>query len=88
MFKEAKDWKELAQNKAREVWKGKPVECPVSVTISVFLKRERDLHGGLKILCDSLEGIVYKNDKQITEMILHKEFDKENPRIAVRVDTL
>lgn len=88
MYKEAKDWKNLAQSLAKKMWELKPMECPIWMDVKIYLKRERDLQGGLKILCDSFEGIVYENDKQITEMTLHKEFDKDNPRVEIKIEDL
>lgn len=88
MYKEAKEWKLATQEKLKEVWKRKPIETPVWVDVQLFVKRDRDLQGGLKILCDAFEGIVYVNDKQITEMTLHKSVDKENPRCIIKVEKL
>jgi Holliday junction resolvase RusA-like endonuclease len=88
MIKEGKDWKLNAQEQSKKIWKGKPMTCPIWFDVKVFLKRERDLAGGLKVVADSFQGIVYEDDKQITEMTLHKEFDKENPRLEIKVESL
>ena len=53
------------------------------MTINFYLKRDRDVHGSGKLIADSLEGIVYVNDKQIKKMIFEKFIDKDNPRIEI-----
>ena len=84
MYQEAKDWKEyvtlLAKMQRRTVTKEK-----VRAKVDFFLKRDRDTHGSLKVLYDSLEGVVYENDKQIYFQEINKYFDKENPRIEIEV---
>jgi crossover junction endodeoxyribonuclease RusA len=44
-----------------------------------------DLLNRDKVLCDALEGILYKNDKQIAEAHLYRFDDPENPRVEVEV---
>ena len=88
IYKEAKDWKAETQLKAKKQWKTKPLEGPVWLDVQIYYKRDRDTQGGLKLLCDSLEGIVYINDKQIVDLTAHKEQDKENPRIVIKVESL
>ena len=55
------------------------------MTINFYLKRDRDVHGSGKLIADSLEGIVYVNDKQIKKMIFEKFIDKDNPRIEIEI---
>lgn len=88
MIKEAKEWKLATQLKAKSIWKTEPLETPIWLDVKFFLKRERDIHGSTKLICDSFEGIVYVNDKQITEVSLHKNFDKNDPRVEVTIESL
>jgi Holliday junction resolvase RusA-like endonuclease len=88
MYKKASNWKLSTQEKAKKIWKKKPLECPVWLDVQIFYNRDRDTQGGLKLLCDALEGIVYVNDKQITELTAHKEQDKLNPRVIIKVESL
>lgn len=83
MYQEGKDWKEEAQIIAKSTYKRKPTTKPLTMTINFYLKRDRDVHGSGKLIADSLEGIVYVNDKQIKKMIFEKFIDKENPRIEI-----
>jgi len=85
MYKEGKEWKENAQMIAKLKWKKKPTTKPLTMTINFYLKRDRDVHGSGKLIADSLEGIVYVNDKQIKKMIFEKFIDKDNPRIEIEI---
>lgn len=54
-------------------------------TVIYFNKRGRDDNNIYKLLCDALEKIVYDNDSRVlirTQRIL---YDKENPRVVVRL---
>ena len=54
-------------------------------TVIYFNRKGRDDNNIYKLLCDSLEGIVYDNDSRVlirTEKIL---YDTENPRVEVYV---
>jgi len=80
MYKEAKDWLELATF----LLKSHKGENPTSVTITYYLKRERDVDGSQKIVLDALThaGVV-EDDKYIMELHLYKKFDKQNPRLEI-----
>jgi len=88
MYKEGKDWKEQAQRFARIMYGGKVVEGKLRADIYMYVKRDRDLHGSLKLLYDSFQGIVYSDDKQFVEEHLYKLVDKENPRIIFKITEL
>ena len=46
-------------------------------------KRIRDSHNCIKLLMDSLQGVLFPNDYFVMPRIQAVEFDKENPRIDV-----
>jgi crossover junction endodeoxyribonuclease RusA len=48
-------------------------------------RRAGDIDGPLKLVQDSLQGILYENDKQIVELHVYRFDDKDNPRIEVIV---
>ena len=62
----------------------KPLSDPTNVTITYYLKRDRDVDGSHKIIIDCLQkaGIV-SNDKVLTELHLYKKIEKVNPRVEV-----
>ena len=79
--KEALAW-EIASE-----WQNEPLSTPVTLNILQYFgdKRKRDIDAYIKVLLDSMEGIVYENDNQVNEMHVYKEYDKENPRVIVQV---
>ena len=68
-------------------WRSEPIKGNVTLNVIFYYgdKRKRDIDTYLKILLDSMEGIVYENDVQITELHVFKEYDKENPRTEIQV---
>lgn len=63
-----------------------PVDVLVSVVIKVFRPRKvRDLDNCLKAVFDSLNGICWRDDKQVIEIHAFRYDDKENPRIEIEV---
>jgi Holliday junction resolvase RusA-like endonuclease len=61
-------------------------EGEVALLITVFRPRKTgDLDNHLKVLLDSLNGVAYKDDKQVAEIFISRFEDKENPRVEVRV---
>ena len=48
-------------------------------------KAKSDLDNVCKATLDSLTGVLWKDDKQITELHVYKEEDKTNPRIELQL---
>ena len=46
-------------------------------------KRKRDSHNCLKLLMDSLEGLLFTNDYFILPRIQYVTLDRENPRVEI-----
>ena len=46
-------------------------------------KRRTDVQNSPKSLCDALEDVIYKNDKQIVSMYQQIHYDKEQPRTEI-----
>ena len=60
-------------------------ELTVSIKYYFGDKRVRDIDNFSKVIFDSFSGIVWKDDRQITKLILEKFYDKENPRTEVEI---
>lgn len=84
---ETKKWKKQAQEILSH-YADKPTEEPIFFHIQWYLKFNRDIDGGLKLLMDSLQGVIIKNDKQVVKLVAEKSFDKLNPRVEVSVGTM
>jgi crossover junction endodeoxyribonuclease RusA len=48
-------------------------------------RRIRDSHNCLKLLLDVMQGIVYQNDYFVLPRIQSVEYDKDNPRVELRI---
>ena len=83
MTKEAKGWKTEAQWLLKN---GKPTSKDVEVYVYFFLKRDRDCDN-LKLLLDSLENTVVKNDSQVVALHIYKE-KSDIPHCEVEVNEI
>lgn len=64
-----------------------PVTGDITVSLDVYRPRKSgDLDNCLKVLLDSLNGIAWFDDGQITAIHARRFDDKENPRVEVTVD--
>lgn len=86
--KKYRDTKEAMTWETKGQWQNEPMEGDVALNVLFYYgdKRKRDIDTYLKILLDSMEGIVYKNDCQINEMHVFKEtVDKNDARVEIQV---
>lgn len=72
---------------ARSTYKKKPVSSDVKVKVDIYLKGgvQGDIDNYFKAITDSLNNIVYEDDRQVKEMIARK-LDcekKEDERVEV-----
>jgi len=68
----------------------RPQECFISVR-AIFYRDSYtrcDLDNLYKLLGDSMNGIVYVDDHQVTQLRLTKAYDKKEPRTEVFVDII
>lgn len=88
--KEAKEAQEAMAWEARSQFKDKPLSCSISVSITFFWPdmRRHDIDNGLKLLFDSLTGIVWDDDSQICNLCITKTVDRGNPRIEMVIESL
>lgn len=72
---------------ARQIVRGiKIFTKPLCVEITVYYKgREPDIDAYIKPILDSLQGIVYKNDKQIIRLVVVKQKSTED-KVSIYID--
>ena len=84
---EQRNYKDAAHAQALACRPPHLLEGPVSFRGSIYYPSNRsDLDPSL--LFDALEGVVYKNDRQIRHIDLTFRIDKENPRAEIVVEEL
>lgn len=64
-----------------------PIDGDVGMEIVYYFKdrRRRDVTNYDKAPLDAMSGIVYHDDKQITDIVLRKRLDKDVPRTEIRI---
>jgi len=80
-FKEKLQW----MAKAKKV---KPTSEPVDLHLYWYCKKTcngGDLDNRLKVVLDALEGIVYKNDKQVVRIRAEKIMNSSNDFVVIKV---
>lgn len=87
MTAEGRATKEGYQWECKSQYHNKIIENPISVVVEFYFKDKlrRDLDNFLKIVLDSMTGILWKDDSQIIELTLRKFIDKENSRVELWV---
>lgn len=65
----------------------RPVEGPVSVALSVYVKGRLDADNIAKSILDGLNGIAYEDDDQVVELMIrkHKVTRKEEERVEIAI---
>lgn len=86
LTRDYRDAKEALQWEIASQWSGDPLTEEVTLNVFQYLPNaNQDIDAYLKILFDAMTGIVYKDDKQITELSTLKFHDKQHPRIVIQV---
>ncbi len=84
----AKAWQETVAWTARIVWHDKPLGTPLSVDLEFYVQRDvADLDNLCKAVLDGLQGIIFKNDRQVKELHLTKAVSKI-PCVLVKIKEL
>jgi len=87
MTKQGKNLEEQYRSEATNQYHGKVLTGDVEMGIFLFFqdKRRRDVDNYNKLVLDSLEGIIFEDDKQIQKLTIVKGYSKENPRVEVNI---
>jgi crossover junction endodeoxyribonuclease RusA len=84
-----RDYKRRIEEKLSEMMMDKEIiNGNIRVTLQFFFnnKRKNDIDNYAKPILDFMSDIVYVDDRQIIELNLKKFYDKENPRIVIKVE--
>ena len=95
--KETRDFEKLVSGWAKKLYKKKPSDKPLKVVIDMYFERAKsnkkkahtqtpDVDNAAKGILDSLNEIVWADDKQIVEIQLNKYFaDYVSPSFSIVV---
>ena len=97
--KQTKDYERDLASLAQVAMQGKTlIEGPVKITIDVFFTHKTktgwhtsrpDLDNIIKIVLDSLNGVVFKDDASVVQIIASKKYDqKDEERVEIQVDNV
>lgn len=79
------DGKSKGNGKADRFYKIKGI-LKIDLTYYFGNKRRNDIDGKIKSVLDLLEKAgAYENDSFITDLIVHKRYSKENPRLEIKL---
>lgn len=84
-----KEGKEFKERLAAKVPKGfKPIEgtCRVELDLTFPTKRKNDIDNYCKAILDALNRKVYVDDSQIIELLIRKHYEKNQPKIKIKIE--
>jgi Holliday junction resolvase RusA-like endonuclease len=87
MTAEGKALKTVYQWEAKAQWRGAPLQGELALSVRFYFgtKRKADLDNFNKLWADSLTGIVYEDDSQISGLHLYRDYDKARPRVEITI---
>lgn len=85
-----KAFKEAVYLSARRAMRGRALlEGALEVQLLlVYPDNRSDLDGGIKMAIDSLQGVVFRNDRAVRRLVAEKSADAKRPRVEITVTEL
>ena len=72
--------------KLAQIARIKPIEGDLCVDMYIYRPRKvGDIDNLSKSLFDSLKGLAWHDDKQVVELHIYRNDDKDNPRVELRI---
>lgn len=67
-----------------------PLDSEYCVELGVYLPdaRKRDIDNIAKCVLDALNGIAWRDDRQVANLHVTREIDRDNPRVEIRIEVL
>lgn len=84
-----KKWKDSMRHFSKNK---KPLFCEIKLKVIFYIKRtntkERDLDNMVKFICDVMNGIIYKDDKQIIKLNAEKRFTNKEEKVLLEISEI
>jgi Holliday junction resolvase RusA-like endonuclease len=90
LSQKARQYGEDMRKQAKLQWRGKPITADVEVSFYYYFA-DKKIHDHLnynKCLSDSLNQIVWQDDRQIKISHHYTLFDGENPRVEIEINEI
>lgn len=86
LTQKARTTKEAIAWEIHSQYKGKVLAGPVCLAIDLYFHdhRRRDVDN-IKMILDSMTGIVFEDDSQVDDLHIRKHIDAENPRFEIQI---
>lgn len=67
-----------------------PLDGTYRVEFAMYFgdRRRRDVDNVIKGVLDAANGVLWKDDSQVGELVVRRGLDRDRPRVEVRVETL
>ena len=90
MDTKCKTLKSSYQEQVLTQYTGEPLKTPLRAVLGLWhgTRRVTDIDNFNKLVLDALTGLVYEDDSQIVELTITKGYDKERPRVEVKIDSV
>ena len=81
-----KNWQNTIGWTAKEHYKGELLVMPVAMKLDFYVKRnDADCDNLAKGTMDSLQGVIYKNDRQVIDLHITKQIKKGILGVRIRI---
>ena len=90
LTQEARAWKEEAGWIVKSSGRSFDLAAKYKLFIALYVNRDRDIDGSLKLLLDAMSGVVYDDDAQVVVLVVYKflKHPGEEPRVEVEITEL
>ena len=83
------DWEEKIGWTAKSNFWGDPVTYSVRVYLHFFVRRNTaDIDNLVKAALDGLQGVIFKNDKQVMELHASKQITRQDLGVRIKICTM
>jgi len=78
-------WQDTISAITLSEYRGKVLEIPLGVQLDFFYRWDADVDNFSKCVLDALQGIVFKNDRQIVALMITKRKGTEKIGVRIRI---